>query len=507
MTHRVHLARRRGRVAVILLSMLAGAALTFGLLHGRTMPAPGAPAYAQASDNVFVTIAAQTKPAVVSITAKSVSQTERQQMPEELRRFFGDLFPFPDLGPVQAPPRIALGSGWVYSADGYIVTNSHVIQGATDVRVKLYDREGDDREYQATVVGDDPRTELALLKIDAGRELPVLPVGDSNALAVGEWVMAIGSPFRLEQTVTVGVVSAKGRRLDGEQAGYPMGDIIQTDASINPGNSGGPLVNTRGEVVGVNVAILSPGMAAGNVGIGFAISADTVKQIVPRLQREGAVARGWLGVTIRDLNENLRKAYAAPDGGVLVEQVGSGTPAEQGGLQAEDVVTAVDGVPVKDTWALQKAISLRRPGEQVRLSIIRAGKPLELTVTLGEAPDQIARPRKPTASSATPSAQTTEVLGMTLATITPEVAQRAGLTRNSGVYVQDVAPDSEAYERGIRPGDVLIKVDGKEVKSVQDVTSAVEAAKQANTGFVVVRIERVGPDGQPQAITLDLTLS
>ena len=261
MTHRVHLARRRGRVAVILLSMLAGAALTFGLLHGRTLPAPGAPAYAQASDNVFVTIAAQTKPAVVSITAKSVSQTERQQMPEELRRFFGDLFPVPDFGPVQAPPRVALGSGWVYSADGYIVTNSPVIQGATDVRVKLYDREGDDREYQATVVGDDPRTELALLKIDAGRELGPA-VGDSMR---SPWAVGHGHrlTFRLEQTVTVGVVSAKGR-LDGAKPGTWA--THQTDASINPGNSIGPLVNTRGEVVGV-VAILSPGMAAGNIGI------------------------------------------------------------------------------------------------------------------------------------------------------------------------------------------------------------------------------------------------
>lgn len=512
MTLRTRMVRRHGRVAIILLSMLAGAALTFGLLHGHSVPGPVAPAYAQAPDSSFVSIAAQAKPAVVSIIAKSVSQTERQQMPEELRRFFGDQFPgFGPMGPgggeVQAQPRQALGSGWIYSPDGYIVTNSHVIKGATDVRVKLYDREGDDREYQATVVGDDPRTELALLKIDAGRKLPVLPVGDSKSLAVGEWVMAIGSPFRLEQTVTVGVVSAKGRKLDGEQAAYPMGDIIQTDASINPGNSGGPLVNTRGEVVGVNVAILSPGMQAGNIGIGFAISADTVKRIVPTLQTEGSVARGWLGVSIKDLNENLRTAYQAPNGGVLVEQVGPGTPAEKGGLQAEDVVTAVDGVAVKDTWALQSAISSHRPGEQVTLSIIRNGQAQELAVKLGEAQTEIATAPERAQPAAPAAAKTTEALGMTLAPITPEVAQQSGLARKSGVYVTNVAPDSEAYERGIRPGDVLVKVGRSEVKSVDDVTSAVDAAKQAKAGFVVVRVERAGPGGQTQAMTLDLTLA
>lgn len=508
------MARQHGRVLVVLLSMLVGAALTLVVMSGHPAPSLATPAHAQGAaatmDNPFVAIAAQAKPAVVSIIAKSVSQSERQEMPEALRRFFGDMFPgFGPFGPggeVQTPPRVALGSGWIYSPDGYIVTNSHVIKGATDVRVKLYDREGDDREYEAEIVGDDPRTELALLKIDAGRTLPALPVGDSKSLAVGEWVMAIGSPFQLEQTVTVGVVSAKGRKLDAAERYYRMGDIIQTDASINPGNSGGPLVNTRGEVVGVNVAILSPGMAGGNIGIGFAISADTVKQIIPILQQEGSVPRGWLGVSIRDMNANLRAAYSAPNGGVLVEQVGPDTPAERAGLRAEDVVTAVDGVPVKDTWELQKAIASHRPGEKVTLSIIRDGKPQELPVTLGEAPSQVATaPGRPQPVGPA-SVQNAEVLGMKLAPITPEAAQQLGLTRTSGVYVRDVAPDSEAYERGIRPGDVLIKVGRTEVKSLQDVTAAVSAAQEANAGFIIVRIERPGPDGEPQAMTVDLNL-
>ncbi len=505
---------RCGRVAIILLSMLAGAALTFALLSGYAPVATMQPAHAQAgmaADRTFVTIASQAKPAVVSIIARSVSQAARLEMPEELRRFFGDPF-FRRFGPQmpdggQGAPhmqsRQALGSGWIYSEDGYIVTNSHVVKGATDIRVKLYDRPDDDREYRATVVGDDPRTELALLKIDAGRKLPTLPVGDSSALEVGEWVMAIGSPFQLEQTVTVGVVSAKGRMLDGPDQPFRMGDIIQTDASINPGNSGGPLVNTRGEVVGVNVAILSPGQA-GNIGIGFAIAADTVKQIVPTLQTNGYVHRGWLGVAIRDLNDNLRQAYNAPEGGVLIEQITPDGPAGRSDLQAEDVVTSVDGQPVKDTWALQKAIAGHRPGEKVALGIIRDGKPLQVEVTLGETPAQYAGVEPPGETEA-PKADT--VLGLSLAPITPEVAQAHGLAAGSGVYVQSVAPDSNAWERGIRPGDVIIKVNRTEVKSVEDVTSAVAAAKQAGEGFVVVRVQRTGPDGRSQVVTLDIALT
>jgi len=516
MTLRTRANSRRGRVAIILLSVLAGAVLTFGLLYGRPQVGAIQPAHAQAgvaADRTFVGIASQAKPAVVSILARSVSQAERQQMPEELRRFFGDQF-FRQFGPqmpeggqggpqMQAQPRVALGSGWVYSEDGYIVTNSHVVRGATDIRVKLYDRPDDDREYQATVVGDDPRTELALLKIDAGRKLPTLPVGDSGALEVGEWVMAIGSPFQLEQSVTVGVVSAKGRMLDGPDQPFRMGDIIQTDASINPGNSGGPLVNTRGEVVAVNVAILSPGQA-GNIGIGFAIPADTVRQIIPTLQAEGSVERGWLGVAIQNLNENLREAYHAPEGGVLVEQITPGGPAGSSDLQAEDVVVSVDGQAVKDTWALQKAVASHQPGDKVVLGIVRDGKPLQVEVTLGESPAQYSGLEQPSEAEA-PKADT--ALGLSLAPITPEVAQAQGLSAQSGVYVQNVAPASSAYERGIRPGDVIVKVNRTQVKSVADVTSAVDAAKQAGDDFVVLRVQRAGPDGQSQVVTVDISLA
>jgi serine protease Do len=282
-------------------------------------------------------------------------------------------------------PRGGLGSGWVYSEDGYIVTNAHVVKDATDIRVRLYDRDGDDRQYEAKLIGTDPRTELALLKIDAGRKLPTLGVGDSHALQVGEWVMAVGSPFELDQTVTVGVVSAKGRMLGSGDPRFQMGDIIQTDASINPGNSGGPLVDLDGRVIGVNVAILSGG-APGNVGIGFAIPAATVERVIPQLKADGKIVRGWLGITIRDLNGNLRDAYKVPDGGALVETMRGDSPAKAGGLREEDVIVGVNGEAVKDSWALQQAVANHRPGEELKLDVVRGGKHEEVRVKLGDIP-------------------------------------------------------------------------------------------------------------------------
>ncbi|HJN15809.1 MAG TPA: trypsin-like peptidase domain-containing protein, partial [Armatimonadota bacterium] len=282
------------------------------VLYGHNVVATVTPANAQADaaqlERSFVDIAALARPAVVNITAKSIQDMRgpgggHPQVPEEWREFFEDPFfrPFrrdgeggegeegaeegaeeggdEEGGPGAAPhrpfrmPARSMGSGWIYDEDGYIVTNSHVVKGATEIRVALYDQDGDDKQYKATVVGNDPRTELAVLKIDVDRKLPTLKIGSSDETKVGQWVMAVGSPFELEQTVTVGVVSAIGRQINPPDQVFRLGDIVQTDASINPGNSGGPLINLRGEVVGVNVAIVAPGRP-GNVGIGFAIAAD-----------------------------------------------------------------------------------------------------------------------------------------------------------------------------------------------------------------------------------------
>jgi serine protease Do len=510
---------RHTHIMIILLSVLAGAAITFVVLYGqgaaRPMPAAGAQADVQQLGASFVSIADHTRPAVVNITVKTSTRTRSPlgEMPEEWKRFFEDPFfrggrPGDEKGgegeqPPPEMPGFSLGSGWVYSDDGYIVTNSHVVKGATDIKVTLHDREGDQKEYAAKVVGNDPRTELAVIKIDAGRKLPTLTVGDSRNLKVGEWVMAVGSPFQLEQTVTVGVVSAKGRFLDQPGSKFRIGDIIQTDASINPGNSGGPLVDLKGEVIGVNVAIISGGVP-GNVGIGFAIPAETVQDVVPKLMTQGKIARGWLGISIRDLNDNTRDYYKVPDGGILVEEIRSDGPAKDSDLQAEDVIVSVNGERVRDTWALQKAVAAHQPGEELTLGVVRNGKPRDVKLTLGETPtaytgvEEEKEKPKPAAEAGT------RVGGLTLEAITAAVAEEKGLAEKEGVYIKAVAPDSEAAEKGLLPNDVILKVNVTETKTVDEVVKAFDQAKGAGDKYVILRIARVTPDGERQIITLDL---
>jgi serine protease Do len=516
MSERESSGHRHTHIIMILLSVLVGAAITLVVLYGRGASNPVPVVHAQMPvgqfENAFVNLAAEVKPAVVSITTK-MTETEAAtgQVPDDLRKMFPE-FPFPfgqqapgsEEKPEKPAPRQgrALGSGWVYTDDGYIVTNSHVVRGATDIRVRLYDREGDEKDYPARLIGNDPRSELAVIKVDAGRKLPTIKVGDSKNLKVGEWVMAVGSPFELEQTVTVGVVSAKGRFISGQTGQFRIGDIVQTDASINPGNSGGPLVNLQGEVIGVNVAILSPGLP-GNVGIGFAIPAETVQQVVPVLKSEGKIARGWLGVAIEDLNENKRDFYKVPEGGVLVTQIREDGPAKDSGLQAEDVIVSINGEPVKDTWALQKAVGNHKPGDEIGLGVVRAGKPLNVKLKLGATPAQYAGAEKPEKAEA-PAKDT--VLGLTLGAITAAIAQEKGLAEKTGVYVTEVDPNSSAAEKGMEAGDCILKVNATETKTIAEVKDAIEAAKKADARYVILRAARKTDQGERQVITFDLDL-
>ncbi|MGQ9730644.1 MAG: trypsin-like peptidase domain-containing protein [Candidatus Zipacnadales bacterium] len=512
---------RHTHIIIILLSEVAGAAITFAVLygHGATRPLPDATAQGMAEqlESSFVKIAEQTKPAVVNITSKTLARRSDalRQIPEEWRRFFGDPFfrgfrePAPDEKedadkgelPEEAVPGFSLGCGWVYSEDGYIVTNSHVIKDATDIRVTLHDRENDKKEYEATVVGDDPRSELALLKVEAGRKLPPLQVGDSKATRVGEWVMAVGSPFQFEQTVTVGVVSAKGRLLEHPNTSFRIGDIIQTDAAINPGNSGGPLVNLRGEVIGVNVAILSPGLPA-NIGIGFAIPAETVQEVIPILKAEGRYARGWLGISISDLTVNMREEFSVPEGGVLVEDIRQDGPAKDSELQPWDVIVSINNQPVRDTWALQKEVAHHRPGEELTLQIIRDKKPREIKIKLGETPAKYTglEEKKPAQTAVTP----TGALGLTLEAITPALAEEHGLAEKEGVYIKAVAPNSEAAEKGLEPDDVILKVNMTDVKTVEDALNVIKQAREAGDKYIIIRIARINADGERQIVTIDL---
>ena len=502
---------RHTHIVMILLSVLVGAAVTLVVLYGRgpANPVPTVQAQVPVSgfENAFINLAAAVRPAVVAITTKTTETHDEMGQIPELPPGFPFQLPTPREGQKGEKPQPrqgrALGSGWIYSEDGYIVTNSHVIRGASEIKVKLHDRDNDEREYPARLIGNDPRSELALIKIDAGRKLPTLKVGDSKDLKVGAWVMAVGSPFELEQTVTVGVVSAKGRFISGQTGQFRIGDIVQTDASINPGNSGGPLVDLHGEVIGVNVAILSPGLP-GNIGIGFAIPAETVSAVIPTLKSEGKIARGWLGIAIEDLNENKRDFYKVPEGGVLVTQVREDGPAKNSDLQPEDVIVSLNGEPVSDTWSLQKAVGNHKPSEEVSLGVVRAGKPLAVKIKLGTTPGQYAGTETPAKAEAP---EKNAVLGLSLAAITPAIAQEQKLTEKSGVYVTAVDPNGQAAEKGFRAGDVIVKVNAAEVKAVGDVKQAVEAAKKAKAKYVIVRVSRRSEQGEKQIITFDLELT
>ena len=518
MSERETNSHRHTHVVIILLSALLGATVTLAVLYGRGTSNPVQPAEAQADatqlETAFVQIAAQAKPGVVNITAKGVAGRGDRQMPDEWRKFFEDPFFFPfrrrgeeggeeeeeEAPRFRGPQGVSMGSGWIYSEDGYIVTNSHVIRGATDVKVTLYDREDDERAYEAKIVGNDPRSELALLKIDAGRNLPALKVGDSKATKVGEWAMAVGSPFQLEQTVTVGVISAKGRFISGQSQRFRIGDIIQTDAAINPGNSGGPLLNLAGEVIGVNVAIVSGGLPA-NAGVGFAIPSDTVADVIPVLQAEGRVARGWLGVAIEDLSENERDFYKVPEGGVLVSQIRDDGPAKDSDLQPEDVIVSANGEPIEDTWGLQKAIAGQPPGAEVTLGVVRQGKELTVKLKLGDTPVAYTGLEEPEPAE---KPENGEVLGLALGNITAQVAEERNLTEKQGVYVRDVAPDSEAAEKGLLPNDVILKINATLIETVEDVERVIDAAKEAGAKYVILRVSRLSVEGDMQIVTIDI---
>src|SRR5437899_234249 len=361
--------RRRLPLAAGLVLVLV--ALVAGFSHGRAATTPlwsdqpiaVAPATVTAPD--WVALAQALKPAVVNVSMKRAAQATPEALDPFFQQFFG-----------RVPPRVqrGLGSGFVINADGYVVTNNHVVDGATEIRVKL----ADGRELAGRVVGRDPRTDLALLKVDA-HGLPTIPLGDSAALKVGEPVMAIGNPFGLEQTVTTGIVSATGRVI-GEG---PYDDFIQTDASINPGNSGGPPINARGQAVGINTAIVS--RSGGSVGIGFAIPVNVAKPIVSQLAQTGRVERGWLGVSIQPMTPELAKSFGLPSAqGALVASVVDGSPAQKAGLKRGDVITEFNGRKVARSEELPRVVGETSIGRDVPVTVLRDGKSVTLTAKIAQ---------------------------------------------------------------------------------------------------------------------------
>ena len=416
----------------------------------------------------FVQLVSNHRPSVVNInTVKVVQPRPGPRSPQE--EFFQEFFErfFQGQQPMRPRQQRSLGSGFIISKDGYILTNNHVVEGADQVNVTL----SDGRTFPGRIEGLDPKLDLALLKIDAEVDLPVAELGDSDALQVGEWVLAIGNPFGLETTVTAGIVSAKERVIG---AG-PYDNFIQTDASINPGNSGGPLFNMRGEVVGINTA-----MVAGGQGIGFASPINAVKQILPELKEKGEVTRGWLGVGVQGLTADLAASFGLDSPrGALVTEVMPDSPAAQAGLRRGDILLSFDGQPVQQVSDLPRMVAATPVGHRADLTVYRDGEEIRIPVTVGrlEEPGKKAEPRN----------GATDTLGLTVRDITPDAMRFHGLESDRGALVTAVDPAGPAAEAELRPGDVVIEVNGREIAGVADFRSAVEQRKSGQTLRLLVR--------------------
>lgn len=411
----------------------------------------------QPAQPAFVELAKQLKPAVVNISSKqtegkaapsrSPSFEENDPFQEFFDRFFGGRGS-------RRRQRPSLGSGFIINSTGYIVTNNHVVENASEIKVTLATQE----EFAATLVGRDPKTDLALIKIKSAKPLPTVPFGNSDALEVGEWVLAIGNPFGLGHTVTSGIVSAKGRIIG---AG-PYDDFIQTDASINPGNSGGPLFNMRGQVIGINTAIVSGGQ-----GIGFAIPINLAKEVLLQLHDKGSVTRGWLGVAIQRISPDLVKAFKLEDThGALVADVVSDGPAAKAGLQRGDVIVGFNGQKIQESTELPRLVAANAPGTRVQVEILRNGKKMTIPVTLGTLTDDKEAALKPQ------QYDIEESLGLRVEPLTPELARRLRLDNPKGVVVSQVIPDSPAAEAGIQRGDIVREVNRQPVTDMESYTEA-----------------------------------
>ncbi len=464
-------------------SFSLGMGLAALALIGFTLAAPAPAAAAKtAGDSVMVPInfselAEQAKPGVVNIRTVKTVNGGGPVFRHFFRGPFGDDEPFRDFfggGPMREFKQRSLGSGFIISDDGFIVTNNHVIEDADQIKVRLYD----EQEFDAEVIGRDPKTDLALIKIKGAKGLQPLEMGNSDRLPVGSWVLAIGSPFGLEQTVTAGIVSAKGRIIN---AG-PYDDFIQTDASINPGNSGGPLLNLSGEVVGINTAIVASGQ-----GIGFAIPVNMAVGIIDQLRNSGEVSRGWLGVGIQDLSPELAEYYGLTNQkGVLVTQVYSGDPADKAGIAPGDVIVSLDGQPVTTSRDLSRGVANAGAGNKASVSFLRGGEEKSVTVKLGKRSES-----EPGAAPKTRPAS--DDLGLKVEPLDEEMAQRLRLDDEvEGVVVTGVDPEGKAAQADIQSGDIIVEINRKAVASVEDYNRIIGDTKSGDTLQILVRRGRGG---------------
>ena len=447
--------------------------LVAGLVALLTIPAISE---ARPASPDFVELSKRLKPSVVNIrTAKHIKPKQRLRRPQNPfgDDFFDDFFGrFFGESPQQRPRREqSLGTGFIISADGYILTNNHVVNGADEVMVKL----SDGRELKGEIKGLDEKLDLALIRISDKEKLSPAELGDSDALEVGEWVMAIGNPFGLSQTVTAGIVSAKGRVIGSG----PYDDFIQTDASINPGNSGGPLFNADGRVIGINTAII-----AGGQGIGFAIPINMAKGIVSQLRDNGKVTRGYLGVRFQPLTADLAKSFGLEsEKGALIASVEKDTPAEKAGLKAGDVIVEYDGKPINDGNELPRYVAATPVDKKVALVVVREGSRVSVTLTVGKLKDSDAEQAAP--------GNENEKLGLTVQELTRELASRYGLRDARGLVVTDVRQGSVAEEAGIAPGTLIIEINGQRPDSAGAFNAVVAKIKKGD----MIRLLLKRPDG------------
>ncbi|SDP37106.1 DegQ family serine endoprotease [Desulforhopalus singaporensis] len=468
----------RGLLIVVTALFVFGAGI--GAANSST---DGDSAILERYSKAFVNVVKKAKPAVVHIRVEKTT-TRNYQGLQGLDEMFNHPFFEQFFGPQfrqQLPKQREFkqrgqGSGFIISKNGFILTNNHVVAGADVIKVAL----ADEREFTAKVVGTDPQTDVALIKIDDPENLPVLPLGDSAALEAGEWVIAIGNPFGLSQTVTVGVVSATGRSSIGINE---YENFIQTDAAINPGNSGGPLLNGAGEVVGINTALFS--RTGGYMGIGFAIPINMAKSIEKQLQEHGKVTRGWLGVAIQDVTKDLAESFGLKQaGGILVSQVQDDSPASAAGLQQGDVIVRLDNHKLADVSDLRNRIAMLQPGTKVLLHIIRDGREKKIQVTISEQPADMAQ------NSAVPASENSlEKYGLAVQELTDELAEKFGYETGSGLIVSDVAPESPAALAGLNPGVLIEEVNRKPVSSFEDLDNILKESGQTNKILLRVRIK------------------
>lgn len=423
------------------------------------------------SSKAFVDVVKKAKPAVVHIRVEktTTSRYGSGNGPHDMfnhpffDQFFGPQYRQQQPKPQEFTQR-GQGSGFIISKDGFILTNNHVVEGADTIKVTL----SDDRDFTAKVIGTDPQTDVALLKIEDPKNLPVLPIGDSSKLEAGEWVIAIGNPFGLSQTVTVGVVSATGRSSVGINE---YENFIQTDAAINPGNSGGPLINGRGEVVGINTALFS--RTGGYMGIGFAIPINMAKSIEGQLQKDGKVTRGWLGVVIQNVDKDLAESFGLKEaGGILISEVQKNSPASAAGLQQGDVIIKLDNVKLEDVSDLRNRVALLQPGSKTMVEVMRNGRAKKIQVSIGEQPANFSK-----RSSGSNTNESLDQYGLTLQELTPELAKKFEYEENSGLIISGVKSGGSAEAAGLKPGQLVEEVNREKVSNLKELSQALKKSK------------------------------